>query len=58
MREIPLFARYFGNNVLVQMLDYDGKVDSVDIDYIYDAFKTRFFAELQAEGYKLVKTDE
>lgn len=55
--KIPLFARYFGSNVLIDMKDYDGKADEVDIDYIYMAFKERLLAELKAEGCDIAKVD-
>lgn len=58
MVKIPLFSRYFGSNVLIEMKDFYNNSDRVDIDYIYMAFKERFLQELAAEGYKIVKVDE
>lgn len=57
MIKIPLFARYFGSQTKIRMADGWGKYDDVEIDYIYDAFKDRFLAELEAEGLKIVKVD-
>lgn len=58
MIKIPLFARYFSIDTNIRMYDNaDDRYDSVDIEYIYGAFKERFLQELEAEGYEIIKVD-
>lgn len=58
MINIPLFARFFGSEDQIEMRDLSGNGALVSIDYIYDAFKERFLADLKESGYKIVKIDE